>query len=274
MPLPVTILRRSLACALFLTLSTFVSGGNSSTPGDVVATMLQHEQAADQHRDHFLYTSFERSERTGGHLWQERVAETNAGKIHLLLAEDGQPLTGSRLAAERARIADIAAHPDAFERRSQSVKSDEQRAKQMLELLPKAFLLEIQRPDGDFLRIDFRPNPSYVPQSLEERVLQAMTGSLLIDPRAMRLRSIQGKLPQDVNIGYGLIATIHAGSSFATTRELVSGVNWKTQTLDTDINGRAIFFKTIGRREHAVHSDFSLLPHDLSVPDAVALLER
>ena len=125
-----------------------------------------------------------------------------------------------------------------------------------------------------FLRIDFRPNPDYVTQSLEERVLHGMTGSLLVDQRVMRLRGIEGRLHEDVNIGFGLVATIKAGSNFGTTRELVYGTEWKTQTLDTDINGRAIFFKMIGKKEHAVHSDFKLLPNELTVAKAVAMLER
>ena len=60
------------------------------------------------------YTSNERSERTGGHLWTERVAETSAGKVRLLLAEDGKPLSAERQKGERARMADIAAHPEEF----------------------------------------------------------------------------------------------------------------------------------------------------------------
>ena len=70
------------------------------------------------------------------------------------------------------------------------------------------------------------------------------------------------------------MATIRPGADFGTTRELVYGTEWKTQTLDTDINGRAIFFKMIGKKEHAVHSDFTVLSHELTVAEAVAMLER
>ena len=155
-----------------------------------------------------------------------------------------------------------------------ALKSDEQHAKEMLGLLPKAFLFENARQEGEFLRIDFRPNPDYVTRSLEERVLHGMTGSLLVDQRVMRLRGIEGRLPEDVNIGFGLIATIKAGSNFSTTRERVYETEWKTQVLDTDINGRAIFFKTIGKKEHAVHSDFKLMPDSITLSQAVELLEK
>jgi hypothetical protein len=247
---------------------------NVPASNDVVRSMLAHENEAELHRDHYVYTSVERSERTGGRLWTERVAETNAGKIRLLVAEDGQALSGERLAAERARMAEIAANPEGFRRRSQALKDDEKHAKEMLELLPKAFLFGSVRQEGEFLRIDFRPNPAYEPQSMEERVIHGMTGSLLVDPHGMRLRGIAGRLPEDVSIGFGLIATIKAGSHFDTTRQLVYGNEWKTQMLDTDVNGRAIFFKAIGKKEHAEHSDFKVLPHDMSVPDAVAMLEK
>jgi hypothetical protein len=244
-----------------------------SSPREMVAKMVANEDLAEQHRGHYLYLSKERSERTGGHLWTERVAETNAGKVRMLIAEDGQPLVGARLEAERARMAEIAAHPEAFERREQALRNDEKHAKQMLELLPKAFLFDAPVVEGGYTRIRFRPDPAYAAKSLEERVLRAMTGTVVIDP-AMRLRAVEGRLPEDVAIGFGLVATIKAGSSFATTREHVGGNEWKTATLDTDIDGRAIFFKAIGKKEHAERSGYTLLPHDLSVPQAVAMVER
>jgi hypothetical protein len=244
------------------------------TARQVVDAMLVQESTAEKQRNRFMYVSEERSERTGGHLWTERVVETSVGKMRILIAEDGQPLNSERAAAERARLQEIAAHPDAFEKSAVALKNDEQHAKEMLDLLPKAFLFENTRQDGEFLRIDFRPDPDYVTRSLEERVLHGMTGSLLVDQRGMRLRGIEGRLPEDVSIGFGLIATIKAGSNFSTTRQLVYGTEWKTQTLDTDINGRAIFFKMIGKKEHAVHSDFKVLPDDTTVSQAVALLEK
>jgi hypothetical protein len=240
---------------------------------DLISKMVANEDRAELHRDHYLYLSNERSERTGGHLWTERVVETNAGKVRMLIAEDGQPLTGDRLAQERARLAGIAAHPDAFERKEQALRNDERHAKQMLDLLPKAFLFDPPTRDGEYTLVRFRPNPEYTAQSLEERVMRAMTGSVLIDP-AGRLHRIEGRLPTDVTIGFGLLATIKAGSNFATTRDHVAGNEWKTATLDTDITGHVIFFKTIGRQEHAERWDYRRVPDDLTVPQAVALVER
>jgi hypothetical protein len=243
-------------------------------PLAIVETMVAHENEAELHRDHYLYLSEERSDRTGGHLWTERVAETTAGKVRMLVAEDGQRLSGDRLAAENARMADVVAHPDEFAKRSQALKNDEQHAKEMLTLLPKAFVFENARQEGGFLKIDFKPNPAYEPQSIEERILHGMTGSLLVEQPVIRLHGIQARLPEDVSIGFGLLATIKAGSNFSTTRDRVYGNEWKTAVLDTDINGKAIFFKAIAKKEHAEHREFRVLPGDMTVAQAVAMLEK
>lgn len=244
------------------------SPGSARTPQQVVQVMLGHENEAEKSPRLFTYISEERSERTGGHLWTERVAETRLGKIKMLLAEDGHPLSGERAAAERARMQDIAEHPDAFEKSAAGLKNDEKHAREMLALLPKAFLLDGMREDGRFLRINFKPDPSYSPQSLEERVIHGMSGSMLVDEHDLRLHWIEGRLPDDVSIGFGL-ATIHAGSNFSTTRSPVMGDEWKTVALDTDINGRVIFLKAIAKKQHATHRDFKELPESVSVQQAV-----
>ncbi len=246
----------------------------SVSANTLVATMLTHEDDEATHRGHYMYLSKERSDRTGGHLWTEKVVETSAGKVRMLIAEDGQSLSDDRLASEKARLAEVVAHPDVFQRQQQARKDDEQHAKEMLDLLPKAFLFENERYDGEFVRIDFKPNPDYSPQSMEEKVLHGMTGSMLVDRRVGRLHELEGQLPQDVNIGFGLLATIHAGSNFSTTRDPVPESEWKTSVIDTDINGRAIFFKSIAKKEHVVHSEFRQVPMDMTLAQAVDLLEK
>lgn len=240
----------------------------------IVNTMVGHEASAADRRGHYFYLSEERSDRTGGHLWQERIAETNWGKVRFLTAEDGHAITGDRLAAERARVAGEASDPEAFRKSEQARIDDEQHAKQMLELLPKGFLFDSATIQGDFFRIAFRPNPDYSPQTLEERVIHGMSGFVLIDRKQVRLREVQGKLQSDVNIGFGFLATIHAGSNFSSIRIPLEGIDWKTQALHTDINGRALFLKTIARRQESHHSGFQKIPDTMSVADAVTLLER
>jgi hypothetical protein len=254
--------------------ATVADVSESGSAQALVRKMLAVEDAEALRKGRYIYTSKERSERTGGRLWTERVAETSAGKLRRLIAEDGQPLSPDRASTESARLAGIAADPEGFRRKSEALKNDEQHAKEMLSLLSKAFLFDGMQQDGEFVRIQFKPDPAYAPQSMEERVLHAMEGSLLVDRKTSRLHQLQGRLPLDVTIGYGLLATIRAGSNFSTTREPVPGDEWKTSMLDTDINGRAIFFKAIGKKEHAEHTEFTAIPRNTTVPDAVAMLQR
>jgi hypothetical protein len=254
--------------------ASFAADTGSGSAQALVRRMLAVEDAEALRKGRFLYLSKERSERTGGRLWTERVVETSAGKVRRLIAEDGQPIAEDRARAEAARLAEIAADPGGFRRKSEALKNDEQHAKQMLGLLAKAFVFDGVRQEGDFVRIEFKPDPAYSPQSMEERVLRAMTGTMLVDRKTSRLHQLQGRLPTDVNIGFGMLATIRAGSNFSTTRAPVPGDEWKTSVLDTDINGRAIFFKAIGKKEHAEHSDFTPVPMEITVPEAVALLQR
>ena len=196
-----------------------------------------------EHRLNYMYLSEERSDRTGGHLWTERVVETAMGKVRLLLAEDGKPLSPERQAAERAKLADIAAHPDEFQRREQAMKNDEEHAEQMLALLHKAFLFDEPQSEGSDLKIGFRPDPAYQPKTMEEKVLHAMSGAVLVDERTMQLHRIEGKIPADVNLGCGLLGTVHAGSSFSTEHEMEQGGEWKVALVNTAIEGKACPFK-------------------------------
>ena len=267
----------SVLCLLLAWPGTRVSAAGDVPPQpgsakQIITTMLANEDAAALHKDHYEYLSQERSERTGGHLWTEKVVETDAGKVRMLLAEDGTPLSPERVAEERGRLAEIVADPAAFARKQQGIKDDEVHARQMLTLVQKAFLFgDVGMEDG-YLRVDYRPNPTYQTQSIEERVLHGMSGKLLIDPKAMRLHRIDGRLPEDVSIGFGLLATIRAGSSFDTTRDKLEP-DWKTTAVDTNINGKAIFFKSVSKNEHAVHTNFVRVPNDMTVAQAVAMVE-
>ena len=262
---------RGFFAGVVLALAT--SAAMAQDARDVVNQMIAKEDAAGQHKQHFFYVANERSERTGGHLWKERVAEITPGKIRLLLAEDNQPISAERATSERNRLAAIAADPSSFIAAERGKKSDEEKAKAMLDLLPKAFLLKNAHTEGGLIHIDFEPNPDYKTQSTEEKVLHGMSGTLTVDAHEMRLHEIAASLPKDLSVGFGL-ASIHAGSSFRTVRVVVTPGEWKTSVVDTNINGKAILFKSLGKNEHVVRTEFKQLPFDMTVAQAVALVEQ
>jgi hypothetical protein len=240
----------------------------------IMATLLANEEAAAQHKNNYAYLSHERSDRTGGHLWTEKVVETKAGNVKMLLAEDGKPLSPQRIAQERGRLAAIVADPASFKKKAQAEKDDEASVLPMLKMVTKAFVFGEARDEGGYLRIDYTPNPSYQPRSIEERVLHRMSGMMLIDPQTLRLHRVEARLPQDFSIGYGLVAIIHAGSSLTSTRERGDGADWKMTSFDLDVNGRVFCFKTIARKAHGEHTNLVRVPNDLTIAQAVALVEQ
>lgn len=259
-------------------LGLVLAGAGAAAQGQdvltTIQTLVEHETYATDHRGHYRYSSDERSDRTGGHLWQERIAETNWGKVKYLVEEDGQPLTGDRMTAERRRVESEAADPEGFKKAESARTDEEQHAKQMLTLLPKAFLFDPPQPEGEYERIAFKPNPNYLPANLEERVLHGMYGSVLIDKASIRMRGIDMTMPQDVSLGFGFLAVIHEGSNFHQTREHQDGLDWKTAKIHTDFKGRALFLKTIARSQDSVHTNFRKVPEGMTVAEAVAMLER
>lgn len=270
----VLLLTASAGCLLALHRPQPVQASVENPAKHLIDTMLANERVANQHRSEYAYISRERSDRTGGHLWTEKVVETPVGKIRFLLAEDGHPVSADRVAQERGRLARYAANPATLAKDTQAAKDDEAHALQLLELVPRAFVFSNLREQGGEIHIDFAPDPNYAPQSMEQRVMHTMVGTVVIDEKQMRLHHIEGRLPQDVSLGFGLLATIRAGSTFANTRDPIEPPDWKTASITTDVNGRALFFKTISRKEHAEHSNFQRLPDDIPIPQAVALAEQ
>ncbi len=262
-------------------LSVFAAGAVTLSAQQVDASLLPtlrtvvaNERAAAQRREPFAYTSFERSDRTGGRLWTERAVDLEQGRLLRLIAVDGKPVSAEQDAAEKARLNRIAADPSDWLKAEQARRNDAKHLSQLLQLLQDAFVFEPAGRDGDTLKLNYRGSPNYQPKTFEERILWSMRGTVVVDTRALRLRSVEGKLDEDVTYGFGILATIHAGSSFLTERIPLEGGTWKTSVVDTDIRGRALFFKTISRNDHAVHKDFQPLPDATTVQQAVTLLVK
>ena len=223
------------------------------TPQSILETTIANENAASARHDHYEYLTYERSDRTGGHLWEERVVETDAGRLRMLLAEDGKPIS-----AARHQI---------------SVLNEEKRAHDMLAALPHDFLFENVALQGGLWRMDFRPNPQVSPSGLEERVLHNMAGHLVIDAHDLRLIHMDFHLTQDVSIGFGLLANVHAGTNFISDRQFEDG-RWHTTHIATQLHAKAMLFKNLNLNLDLVREQFVPLDKNITIPQAVALLEK
>jgi hypothetical protein len=266
---PVSLQALILSCAVTLCLPALAQ--TPRTPQSLLSIVVANENAAAARHDRYEYISNERSGRTGGHLWTERVIETAPGRVRLLLAEDGKPLSADRARQERARVAHIEAHPEEFIKHEQNTRAEEKRAREMLEALPNNFLFENVRLQNGLWTMNFSPNPDYSPSGIEERILHNMAGRLAIDARELRLIHMEFHLTRDVPIGFGLLADVHKGTNFISDRQVVDG-RWHTMHVATQVRAKAVLFKTIDLNIDLSRSDFVPLDHEVTVPEAAAML--
>lgn len=267
--------RRTFGMAAVAVMAGFPKLWAQATPTakELVHTMIENERVAELHRPFYSYLSVEKSARTNGHFWTEHVVETSRGRVRFLVAEDEKPLGPERVAQERGRLAAILKNPAEFEAKEKAQKDDEGHAKQMLELLGKAYLLENLRVEGTDWKMDFRPDPGYSPNGIEEKVLHGMSGSLLIDQQQIRLHHVEGRIAQDVGIGFGLLATVHAGSHFLTTKAPFEG-QWRTVRVVSDMQGKVAMFKSMAKDQDVTRSLFHRVDDSLDLAAAVAMAEE
>jgi hypothetical protein len=130
--------------------------------------------------------------------------------------------------------------------------------------------VESQTPE--LITLSYKPNPNFEPTSMESRVMGSMSGTLTVTGQGHRIKSFQGRLMNDVTIGFGFLARIKAGSTFDIERREVSPRYWQIAETHVHISGHALFFKTIGTQEDEVKSDFTQVPPGTTLEQAVALL--
>jgi hypothetical protein len=244
---------------------------SSRTPLELVKAMVAREDLEAQH-ERYAFVANERSDRTGGHVWTERVVETSQGRVRMLLAVDGKEISAEQTQKERDRLSAIVADPAAFVRKEQAEKEDEAHARQMLDMLGRAFLFDNVRLADGVWRMDFHPDPGFSPSGIQERVLCGMSGWVAIDAQQLRLLHVEGKLPQDVSIGFGILATVKAGSHFGSDRQDEGG-HWRTVHVVTDIRGKAVLFKSVAKNSEITRSEFRYLDTGTTLEQAVALVE-
>jgi hypothetical protein len=239
-----------------------------------LALMAANEVAAREHQGTFAYTSQERSDRTGMHLWQERDVEIGDGILRRLIAIDGRPLTKEENAVETQRLQTLVNNPDAYRRESAAHKDDEKHATSMLQLLPRAFILTPDGADGDCARYRFTPNPTFQPATYEERVGAAMAGTVSLREPENRLCILQGTIQHPVTFGFGLIGKVDAGGNFRLERAPVEGIAWKSEKISVHMGGRILMMKSLAKEQETVRTNVRTVPSNLSLAQGLQMIQQ
>ena len=141
-------------------------------------------------------------------------------------------------------------------------------------MLPDAFLFNYGEQRGDLVQLSFRQNPHFHPRNHEEQVFHAMQGSLSVDNKQNRLAEISGKLMDEVRFGGGLLGHLNKGGTFDVRQTMVSPGYWELTVLNVQMNGKALFFKTISVKQKYFRTEFKHVRDDLTVAQAAEMLKK
>jgi len=270
-----------VACALSCSSAAFGSADSTAQPSEfqpnaqardlvrkVVANELMQEELD---KSHYMF-KLKKVNPKGTRVQQ--IVQTDQGSIARTILLNGQPPTDDVRQAEEQKIQKLIGDQDEQKRRQKREKEDESRAQIMIRALPNAFFYQEIGRNGDTVKLRFRPDPNYQPQSREESVYTGMAGELWLNLPQQRLRKIDAHLFHDVDFGWGILGRLYKGGSFMVEQEQVDGNHWDSTVLKLDLRGKALLFKSLVYDEQEYESDFRRLPDHVSLSEGADILKK
>jgi hypothetical protein len=255
-------------CALALVIVPSGQTLRAQNAKQIVQQAVDAELAANRTDDsHWRYLKME----DGG--TKSIVVETENGAISRHVEENGKPVTPSEIKTDNEHIQRFIHDPALQQKQRRDGLHDEKDATELLNLLPQAFDWKLDSETPETFTLAFKPDPNFHPPDMEARVMGEMAGTLVVDKTRHRIKTMKGKLTEDINIGFGLLAKLRQGGTFNVERREVAPGLWEITETHVHIDGRALFFKTIGQQEDEVKSNFSLVPLGTTLEQAVGLLQ-
>ncbi|HEX4652112.1 MAG TPA: hypothetical protein VH250_11485 [Granulicella sp.] len=235
---------------------------------DIVVEAVRAELAADQN-DHSRWRYRDEQKQQDDSV--SIVVQTDNGAVRRLIAKGGHPLTPAEAQAENNRIHNFIQDPSALAKQRRDGAQDDKSARDLLNMLPTAFLWRVESEDADTIHLHFEPNPGFDPPSLQARVLGAMNGELVVDKSQHRIETISGRLTHDVTFGFGFLGRLHAGGTFRVERREVASNLWQITETHVHIDGRALFFKNISQQQDEIQTDFTQVPPNTTLEKAAQM---
>jgi len=243
---------------------------HAQSPDEIVRTVVRNELDADtnDHTSWMYRDAYKSPEKNIVKL----VIETSQGNLSEIVEDNGRPPSAEQHQADLDRIHQMLTDPGFRQRLKRNEQHDGQQARDMMNMLPNAFIWNIVGRENGDVKLTFRPNPRFSPDSMNGKVLAAMSGTLVVDEHEMRLRNLSGRLDKEVVFGWGLLGRINAGGVFQIVREEVGPGNWQITQTHVHISGHALFFKTIGDQEDEVTSGYHRTPLGVDLNKAAQML--
>jgi len=203
----------------------------------------------------------------------DEVVETKDGPLKYPLLINGRKLTDAQQRQANNEMRSAVGDPSSLRKADRAKADDDAHSQQMLKLFPDAFRFQYGERKGDLVQLNFTPNPNFRPPNREATVFHAMAGSIWVDAKQRRLAQITGRLTHEVKFGWGVLGYLDQGGHFFVKQDEVAPGYWELTSLDVQMNGKALFFKTIAVRQKYVRSEFKRVSRNLDVARAAQMLQ-
>ena len=199
------------------------------------------------------------------------ACQTKALEIDRLMAVNGKPLTEQQWMQENQRIERLLKNRSQLKKEKQQQREDGEQATQLLRMVPDAFLFQQESSEANRITLHFTPNPAFHASGSSETVFHHMEGTLTLDVKQKRLVEISGRLNSEVKFAGGLLGHLDKGGTFYVKQQEVGPGCWEMSRMDVQMNGRALFFKTISVRTREIDTDFHAVPAAASIQQVAEL---
>ena len=252
--------------------SQSLPSGQQASPNDLVRATIANElrtQPASESR--WMYR-VERKE--PGKTTEREVIESDHGSIERLVSVDGHPLSANQELEETTRIQSLIKNVSEQRRVEQTRKKEAQQCEELFKLIPEAFIFTYAGAERNLVKLNYQPNPGFQPPTREARVFHELTGEMWIDATQRRLVRLRGQLRADVKFAGGLLGYLQKGGHFDVEQQELSSGRWELTSLDVDMQGKALLFKTIAIQQKERRTNFRTVPASLSLADAAEMLTK
>ena len=202
-----------------------------------------------------------------------QVIQTDHGSVMKKLQANGRRLNAVELNAEDQRISEFVHDPSQQAKQRKDGEEDDKRTENLMRMLPDAFLWKMESDNGEEVTLAFTPDPNFSPPTMESKVFSAMAGEIVVNKSQNRIATIKGKLIRDVKFGWGLLGKMDEGGTFNVERREIAPGIWQIVESHVHIEGRALFFKSIGEQEDEVKSQFHRTPPATTLQQAAIMLK-
>lgn len=153
-------------------------------------------------------------------------------------------------------------------------KKEAQQCEELFKLIPEAFIFAYAGTEGSLIKLSYQPNPDFQPPTREARVFKSLAGEIWIYATQGRLVRMRGQLMAEVKSAGGLLGYLQYGGHFDVEQQQLSPGRWELTSVDIDMQGKALLFKTIAIHQKERRTSFRSVPGTLHLGDAAEMLTK